>query len=120
MLNIDDTILEIKKYLKKLATSLSTELVFSLGNTKLIRKKRIDDLLCCIEATIPQEYKNYIQRPGAKKLTSAKAWTELNLILKNKFFLSSDLYIIKQNDVMALLQVLQKTFERDLRIVFGE
>lgn len=120
MLNVDDNIVEIKKYLKKLISSLSTELVFSWGDAKFIKKKRIDDLLCCIEATIPQEYKNYIQRTGAKKLQSAKAWNDLNVALKNKFFLNSDIYIIRSKEVVSLIQVLQKTFEPDLKFIFGD
>ena len=119
MLNIDDNILEIKKYIKRLNTSLTNDVVFSWGSTKLIKKTRIDDLMCCLEATMPQEYKKYSQKPGTKKLQSIKTWNDLNTTLKNKFFLSDNLYVVKSEEALSLLQSLQKTIEQDIKFVYS-
>ena len=119
MLDIDDNILEIKKYLKKITTTITSESVFSFGDTRILKKNRVDDLLCCIEAVIPQEYKNLTQSANKKKFQSVQNWNDLNAALKNKFILSSDHYIIKYSEVISRIQDFQKTYERDLRSMFN-
>ena len=110
MLDIDDNILEIKKYLKKITTTITSESVFSFGDTRILKKNRVDDLLCCIEAVIPQEYKNLTQSANKKKFQSVQNWNDLNAALKNKFILSSDHYIIKYSEVISRIQDFQKTY----------
>lgn len=119
MFNVDNCILELKKYFKKLSNSLTSEAVFSFGKTKYVNKTRIDDLLCCIEATMPVEYKKYNQGYGNKKLKSTQAWAELNTAIKNKFFLSNDIYAVDFSAAIGSIQVIQKTIEADLRHVFS-
>ena len=120
MQNADEIIGNLKKYIKRLSTAVTNEAVFNLGGTKLLNKARIDDLLCCIEATFPQEYKTYGKNITAKKLRSKQAWQELNTALKKKFFLNGDLYIIKTNEVIGSIQVFQKTIDPDIRFIYSE
>ena len=120
MQNTDEIIGNLRKYIKRLSAAVTNEAVFNLGGTKLLNKARIDDLLCCIEATLPKEYKSYGENITAKKLRSKQAWQELNTALKKNFFLSGDLYIVKTREVLGSIQAFQKTIEPDIRFIYSE
>ena len=49
MINIDENILEIKKYLKKLLLCISSETVFNMGDTKLVKKAHQNKLKLPVE-----------------------------------------------------------------------
>ena len=55
MYNTDDVIVNVKKYLQKLDKTIKNRASFSFGKTKILKKRSIDDILCCVEAALPQE-----------------------------------------------------------------
>lgn len=120
MNNIDETVTEILKYLKKLDSALQTDIVFNLGNTKLVKKSRIDDLLCCLEASLPKEFKNYKPKIGQKILQSLTIWHQLNDEIKNVFKLNKNLYSINVHDATKMIQILEKTIASDINKVYRE
>ena len=113
MLNIDESTVEIKKYFKKLENIIYNEACFSFITKKLYSKKRIDDLLCCIEATFPKEYKNHVKKHGKKSLTSYLNYQKLVDTLTDKFFLSSDHYIVIVGEVLHLPKTIMILIPRD-------
>ena len=60
MLNPDEASIEIKKYLRKLVKIINEEASFTFFKVKIVEKKRIDDILCCVDATFPDEYKSLL------------------------------------------------------------
>ena len=120
MNNIDETVTEILKYLKKLDNVLQTDAVFNLGNTKLVKKSRIDDLLCCLEASLPKEFKNYKPKIGQRFLQSLTIWHQLNDEIKNVFKLNKNLYSINVHDATRMIQILEKTIASDINKVYRE
>lgn len=46
-------IVALKDYLKKLQKIINFEATFTFSHWKLVKKTRIDDIMCCIYATLP-------------------------------------------------------------------
>lgn len=120
MENAEKNILELQKYLKKLKNIIETEASFSFGNTKIVNKKKIDDVLCCIEASIPNMYKAYLKKGGPRKLSSNKCYLQLLDAIKNKFFFSSNVYNVESACVIGCINALMKTWASDIRFVYSD
>lgn len=54
-------IVALKDYLKKLQKIINFEATFTFSHWKLIKKTRIDDIMCCIYATLPDTYKRRLK-----------------------------------------------------------
>ena len=54
-------IVALKDYLKKLQKIINFEATFTFSHWKLIKKTRIDDIMCCIYATLPDTYKRMLK-----------------------------------------------------------
>ena len=85
--------------------------------TKFVPQKRIDDLLCCIEGSFPEEYKEYIKTYGGSNLTGYKAYQKLLTAIRRKAFLSPESYSIKTEDVFYQIKAFQSTLKSDLKKV---
>ena len=117
MFNEDEVLEKINNYLKKLTSIINNDAKFSIFGIKFIKKKRIDDLLCCIEATLPKEYKDAIRKLGAQNFAGYTCYTELlNSFRKNKS-LFADNYMIRHNIVLRQISVLKTSIRRDFKKV---
>lgn len=117
MLNAAEAGLEIKKYLKKLNYMINNEGIFTLINVRIMDKKKIDDLLCCIEASWPEEYKSYIQQNIGRKLQSQLSYEKLLLAIKNKFLFSTDVYAVRFKDAPNAIATMASTIDADINFV---
>ena len=81
---MEETI-ELKKYLKKLIFVIEKETTFSFFNTVFIDTKRLDDILCCIEASWPEKYKAFKNKKSNSIIKSSIAYKKAILAIKNKF-----------------------------------
>ena len=117
MINNKNQILDLEKYFKKLNLFIKTEAKFSFKDTKLYDKKRIDDFLCCIEASWPENYKNFIKKHGTAKLRSQTDYKNLILAIKNKFFLNSSFYLVNYANAIATLDKLKVSIKQDMEII---
>jgi hypothetical protein len=120
MYDIDITMLELKKYLRKLEGLISTGADFTFFNTKLVKKKLIDDLLCCIEATIPVEYKEFIKKKSDKRWESATLYYALKSSIQNRFMFSSSLYSVQYKRVSRVVMDYQRAMKSDLKYIQRE
>ncbi len=119
MENIEENIAELQKYLKKLKNIIEKEASFSFGDTRIINKKKIDDVLCCIEASLPSMYKAYLKKGGVRKLSSNSCYLQLIGAIKNKFFFSTNVYKVKVASSIGCINTLMKTFASDIRFVYS-
>lgn len=55
-------IVALKDYLKKLQKIINFEATFTFSHWKLVKKTRIDDIMCCIYATLPDTYKECLKQ----------------------------------------------------------
>lgn len=119
MYNIEELTAETKKYLKKLKNMIEIEPTFFITKTKLIKKTRIDDVLCCIEASFPDAYKSYIKNRGGRSMKSYSCYLNLNTALKNKIFLFGDSYSINDKEAMTLIITMTKSIDNDLKLILN-
>ena len=73
VISLEEETIELKRYLKKLQYVIEQETKFTLINARIVDKKKVDDILCCIESSFPETYKNFIKEKGPYKLKSSKS-----------------------------------------------
>ena len=55
-----EDVVAVKDYFKKLQRAVNEEAEFTFFSFKFVKKNRIDDLLCCILALLPDSYNREI------------------------------------------------------------
>ena len=120
MLNPSDSSLELKKYLKKLLRLIEYEATFTFFKTKLIDKSRADDIICCIEASFPKEYKEFVKRTGGKKLRSNFLWIQVLEAVRNKFCFSTCVYSVRTAAAIQAITSMGSVIDSDMRIIYNE
>ena len=119
MLNPDEAVLEIKKYLKKLSNVINKEASLTLIKVKIVEKKRVDDILCCIDATFPDEYKACVKKHGVKALRTAGQYRQLQDCIRRKFWLNSESYAVLYNDAIGLINMISASIDADIKRLFN-
>ncbi len=104
-----------KDYLIKLQKMIKYNTDFNLGDSKLIKKSKIDDLFCCVIASMPDVYKKYLRTDYDKRFSSINTFRLLDIELKHKFFLNPSFYIIKQSQCEKLISAVFESFENDIK-----
>ena len=120
MVNPDEVILDLKKYFKKLYNLIDNEANFTLLTVKIVDKKKIDDILCCIEVSWPKEYKLYLEKFGIMKLKSNKYYLQLSEAIKNKFWFSTDVYSVQYDSALRLIRAILDVIDSDIRFVYSD
>lgn len=118
MYNPEDIAIKIKKYLKKLSNTINNESSLTLMKVKIINKKKVDDILCCIEATFPDDYRDFVKKNGVKRLKSAQIYQQLLASIRRKFWLDTNSYSVLFNDVADNINALAATIESDIKKVY--
>ena len=120
MLNPQEASIELKKYLKKLATLIERDASFTFIKTKIVDKKKVDDILCCIEASLPDEYKTFVKKSGAKSLKSNFLYVQILGAVKNKFLFSTSVYKVKHGEALSLIASMIKALDSDINFVYSD
>lgn len=111
---------EFKKYLRKLRSLIETQAKFKIFKTSIVDKKRFDDILCCIDASWPEEYKRYISRVGSTRLKSPGNYNNVIKMTKNKFMFSSSFYAVNTNRAIKAIEDLIKSIDNDVKFIKAE
>ena len=120
MKTLEEQLQDLKTYLNKLKRIIATESSFSFGNKKIVGKSRIDDIVCCIQASYPAEYTEYVKRNGLKSLQSHLCYQQLLTVTTKKFLLSSGHYLVDFDKFMSLLNMLTQTIEKEKARVIND
>lgn len=120
ILNPQECTIEFKKYLKKLLLVIEHEASFTFISTKIIDKKRIDDVMCCVEASWPEDYKKYIAKFDTKKIKSPLYYRQMILAIKNKFFFSTSCYSVNYKEATQAITSLMVAIENDMRFIYSD
>ena len=107
---------DIKKYLQKLNILISNNSSFIIGKYRFINKNRVDDIICCMEASWPKEIKGLAQYKKEKNIESFKIYKNFLNIITNKTFISSNHYLINYNLFNNRYNILIKSLNKDLNI----
>ena len=104
----------LKNYFTKLKKVLMYNSDFTFFNYSLIKKSKIDDILCCILATFPDSYKNMMKQKEGKNYTSILAYSLLFNAIKNKFVLNPEVYLVSFDNVTKYLDTILRDIEKDI------
>lgn len=121
--NIDETMIDLNKYFNKVLMLVSNGSSFTFFSTKAVNKNKMDDILCCIEATLPKEYKKYSKQNveveiNNYKLKSIHLYYAVKAAIQRKFIFSSDYYLVKHKALPALIKSFLYSFKQDLSFLY--
>ena len=86
---------DLKKYLKKLQNTIARDIDFKFFGLNFIKKNKIDDVWCCILASLPEIFKKNLKSTFSKKLNSIIAYNHLfdalkSILSKSSCFIGSE------------------------------
>ena len=105
---------QLKEYFKKLRAVVLTGADFNFFGSIFIKKNKIDDVLCCILATLPDIYKKGLRTNAAKKMTSMLAYNLLFKAIKQKCPFNSEVYMVNKQNAIRYISTIISSIERDL------
>ncbi len=106
---------ELKNYFKKLQRVINTDVDFKFIDVYLIKKSKIDDILCCILAVLPDAYKKMMRSKEGQKLNSIICYNTLFKAIKRKFIFNSNVYMVDINKANRLISTIVSSIERDIK-----
>ena len=109
-----DKIEEIKDYLKKLNILITKNAEFTFIDVNFVKKTKVDDLLCCIIAVLPDKYKKFLKTKEGKKLSSVINYNIMIKSLIRPFFFNKNFYMVEYKKVSACINRIIITIERDI------
>ena len=119
MIDSQNSLLEIRKYLKRLKTVVERQASFYFFGSKIIDKIKIDDVLCCIEASLPDDYKSTARKYGLSKFKGYSTLVKLNTALHKKFLFFDSYCSIKQDEVFQLIDNLPRALDSDFKTMYN-
>ena len=105
----------IKDYYRKLQRIILKEADIHFFKYRLIKKNKIDDVLCCILAKLPDSYKKMMRNPHGKDYNSILSYNVLFEVLKRKFSLNPNLYLVDADKSCRLVDTILQTIDSDIR-----
>ena len=108
-------IIAIKDYLKKLQKIINFDHTFSFAGVRLVKKSKIDDILCCVYAKLPESYKKMLKtKVDVQRYNSVICYGMLTKLLARKFFLDKNMCILHITEINKLLSAVILGIERDI------
>jgi len=105
----------LQDYFKKLQRAIDTA-DFAFLNFRIVKKSRIDDLLVCTLALLPDTFKKAMKkRLQLDVYPSVSCYNRLSKIIKKPFILSGDYYIIHYGEASTMLKSIKFNLERDIK-----
>ncbi|MBR1373204.1 hypothetical protein IJ750_05975 [bacterium] len=102
------------EYFKKLLKVIHYDADLTFLDVKLIKKSKIDDVLCCILATLPDTYKKLMRQKEGDKFDSILCYKLMFKALKRKFLFNSNVYLVETNNAIKFATNVLKTLEKDI------
>ncbi len=108
----------IKDYFKKLQKVINFDSTFSFANIRLVKKSKIDDIICCVYAKLPDSYKKMLKtKVDVKRYNSVLCYSVLTKLLARKFFLDKNLCMINITEANKLISSIILGIERDINSI---
>ena len=105
---------DLKKYLKKLQRVISSDADFTFFGSAYVKKNKVDDIWCCVLASMPNIFKKNLNSSLGKKLNSVIAYKHLFDALKRKCPFSSSMYSVNVSEAVKSITTLLTVIERDI------
>ena len=120
MKTLEEQLQDLNLYINKLKRIVMNESSFSLGNTRIVSRARIDDVICCMQASYPKDYTDFVKRNGTKKLQTYLCFQQLLAVSTKKFVLSSGHYSVDYAKFMSVINTLVQTMTREMKMVIED
>lgn len=105
----------LQEYFKKIQRALDNA-DFNILNYKFVKKNRIDDLLVCTLALLPDSFKDAAKRKtDIDNFPSVACYARLSKLLKNQIGLFPDYYIVQYSSALAMLKNIKQNISRDIK-----
>lgn len=117
MINAEEISIEIKKYLRKLSKVINNDASFTFFKIKIVNKKKIDDVICCIEAVLPEEYKLYVKKYGVKRLKFSEHYQSLISVIRRKTWFDANSYSVLHGVANGLISIIITNITADMKKV---
>ena len=115
-----DEAIAIKNYLKKIQRTIMYDAEFVFFSKRFVKREKIDDLMCCILAKLPEKFKKCMKDGQSKRYGSVVTLVLLKASLTKPSWFNKDLYVIEINQVQKLLTTLASGIQRDLNLMESE
>ena len=111
----ETTTVQLKKYLTKIKDLINNP-TFSLGDKRYIKKIKVDDLICCMEASFPEAFKKLVKEKRFSSVESGKYYKNLLSALKaKKGIIFSDCYVISYRATLTFIEAFAKNIDSDIK-----
>ena len=119
MTNIEEAVINLTKYFKKMRFLIEKEAKFRIFDKSLVATRRLDDIFCCIEAAWPSEYKKFLEEYGEINLKTPKLYKALKLATKNKFFITSSLCVVYRHKAFMAIDAILESIKKDMKSIYN-
>lgn len=120
MKTLDEQLQNLAVYLNKLKKIIQEQASFTFGRTKLVSKARIDDVLCCIQASYPQDFKEYVKRNGTKSLQTNLCFQQLLSVVTKQTIFAPGSYAIDYPYFEQLLATFNRTISNEVNKIIED
>lgn len=120
METLEEQLQKLNLYLNKLKRIVSTKKTFSFGNVRIVSKAKIDDVICCIQASYPKDYEDYVKRNGIKSLQTYLYYQQILTVATKKFMLSPDQYQVDYVQLEKLIATIMQLAENEMKKVIED
>lgn len=117
MINMEEAVINLTKYFKKMRFLIEEEAKFKIFDKSLVSTKRLDDIFCCIEAAWPSEYKKFLEEYGEINLKTPKLYKALKLATKNKFSFTSSLCVVYRHKAFMVIDAIMESIKTDMSFI---
>jgi len=108
---------QIKHYLRSLKKVIEHEYDFKLFGRCLVKKNKIDDVYVCLLAVIPEHIKQAIKSGRFDKVSSVVYFKSITRYMKNKFKLSNDVYLVYYDKTIRSIEGLIISMKKDFGFI---
>ena len=109
------TTVQLKKYLTKIKALIDNP-TFTLGDKRYLKKVRVDDLICCMEASFPEVFKKIVKEKRFSTVESGKYYKNLLSALKAKTgIIFSDCYVISYRATISYIEAFSRNIDADIK-----
>ena len=119
MTNMEEAVINLTKYFKKMRFLIEEEAKFRIFDKSLVATRRLDDIFCCIEAAWPSEYKKFLEEYGEINLKTPKLYKALKLATKNKFSITSSLCVVYRHKAFMAIDAILESIKMDMKSIYN-
>ena len=118
MLSNEEEISILIDYLNKLEKFIKDEPSFNFGNKKIYDKKRVDDILCCVDSSMPSEFNKYLNTYGEnKEIKTFKYRRKLIENIKIKPPIGNNSDFVNYSETLQAINFLKKCIPPDISYI---